>query len=50
MMGLMKNELGGKIMAVFVWSRPRTYSYFTYDGGGNKSLKGKKNCIIKQRL
>ena len=31
--GLMKNELGGKIITEFVTLRPKTYSYLTEDGG-----------------
>ena len=29
--GLMKNELGGKIITEFVTLRPKTYSYLTDD-------------------
>ena len=46
--GLMKYNLGGKTM--FLRLRPRTYSYLTYDGGGDKKAKGTKKCIIKQRF
>ena len=31
MIGLMKGELGGKIMIKFVALRPKTYSYLTCD-------------------
>ena len=33
---LMKDELGGKIMAKFVWLRAKTYSYLTDDGSEDK--------------
>ena len=41
--GLMKDELGGKIMAEFVDLRPKTYSYLMDDGGSDKKAKGPKN-------
>ena len=41
--GLMKDELGGKIMAEFVALRPKTYSYLMDDGGSDKKAKGPKN-------
>ena len=40
--GLMKDELGGKIMAEFVALRPKNYSYLTRDCKENKKAKGTK--------
>ena len=48
--GLMKDELGGKIMTEFVAVRPKTYSYLMDDGGSDKKAKGAKKCVIKRRL
>ena len=48
--GLMKDELGGKIMTKFVALRPNTYSYSMNDGGGDKKAKGTKKSVIKRRL
>ena len=48
--GLLKDELGGKIMTEFVPLRPKTYSYLMDDGGSNKKAKGTKNCVIKRGL
>ena len=48
--GLMKDELGGKIMTEFVALRPETYSYLTDDCEEDKKTKGTKKCIIKRRL
>ena len=48
--GLMKDELGGKIMTEFVAFRPKTYSYLTDDCEEDKKAKGTKKCVIKQRL
>ena len=36
LIGLMKGELGGKIMTKFVALRPKTYSYLVDDGGSDK--------------
>ena len=48
--GLMKDELGGKIMTEFVALRPKTYSYLMDDGWSDKKAKGTKKCVIKRRL
>ena len=43
--GLMKDELGGKIITEFVTLRPKTYSFLTDDGKEDKKAKGTKKCI-----
>ena len=48
--GLMKDELGGKIMTEFVALRPKTYSYFTDDCKEDKKAKGTKKCVVKRIL
>ena len=48
--GLMKDELGGKIMTEFVALRPKTYSYLTDHCEEDKKAKGTKKCVIKRRL
>ena len=48
--GLMKEELGGKIMTEFLTFRPKTYSYLTDDCEEDKKAKGAKKCVIKRRL
>ena len=39
---LMKDKLGGKVMARFAAFRPKTCSYLTDDGDENKKAKGTK--------
>ena len=48
--GLMKDELGGKIITEFVTSRPKTYSFLTDDGKEDKKAKGTKKCVIKKMI
>ena len=48
--GLMKDELGGKIITEFVVLRPKTYSYFTDDCKEDKKAKGTKTYVIKREL
>ena len=48
--GLMKDELGGKIITEFAKLRPETYSYSTDDGKEDKKAKGTKKCVIKRMI
>ena len=48
--GLMKDELGGKIMTEFVALRPKTYSYLTDDCEEDKKAKRTKKCVINREL
>ena len=48
--GLMKDELGAKIMTEFVALRPKTCSYLTDDCKEDKKARGTKTCVIKRRL
>ena len=41
--GLMKDELGGKVITEFVTLRPKTYSYLTEDGKEDKRLKEQRS-------
>ena len=43
MIGLMKDELGGKTMTKFVGLKAKTYSYLIDDGSDDKKAKGTKN-------
>ena len=46
--GLMKDELGGKIMTEFMALRPKLYSYKKLDGSEDKKCKGIRKCIVKK--
>ena len=48
--GLVKNELGGKIMTKFVGLRAKTYSYLIHDGSAVKKREGYKKCVLKSKL
>ena len=48
--GLMKDELGGKGITEFVTLRPKTYSYLTDDGKEDKKAKETKKCVIKRMI
>ena len=48
--GLMKDELGGKIITKFVTLRPKTYSYLADDCKEDKKAKGTKKCVIKRMV
>ena len=48
--GLMKDELGGKIIMEFVSLRPKTYSYLNDDVKEDKKAKGTKKYIIKRMI
>ena len=48
--GLMKDELGGKIMRECVALRPKTYSYLMDDGNTDQKAKGTRKCLIKRIL
>ena len=50
MPGLLKDELGGKIITEAVALRPKKYGYLTDDGSDHKKAKGTKKCVIKQKL
>ena len=48
--GLMKDELGGKIMTEFAALKPKPYSYLIDDINSDKKAKGIKKCVTKGRL
>ena len=45
--GLMKDELGRKILSKFVELRAKTYIYLLSEGSEDKKGKGTKNCVTK---
>ena len=48
--GLFKDELGGKTMIEFVGIRAKTWAYLMEDGSEHKKGKGTKKCVIKREL
>ena len=48
--GLMKDELGGKIIKKFVGLMAKTCSYLIDDGSEDKKVKDTKKCVIKRNL
>ena len=47
--GLMKDELGGKIMKEFICLRPKMYSY-RVEESEPKKCKGIKKCVVKKTI
>ena len=45
--GLFKDELGGKIMKEFIALRAKAYAYLMEDGIEHEKAKGTKKCVIK---
>ena len=50
LIGLFKDELGGKIMKEFLGLRAKTYAYLMNDDSEHKKAKGTKKCVIKRML
>ena len=48
--GLIKDELGRKVMTKFVGLKAKAYSYLIDDGSEDKKVKGTKKCVIKRKL
>ena len=47
--GVMKDELGGKIMEEFITLRPKMYSY-KVGNSESKKCKGIKKCVVKKTI
>ena len=48
--GLMKDELGGKIMTEFCALRNKMYAYKKMDNSEGKRCKGIKKCVVEKTL
>ena len=48
-LGMFKDELGGKIMTEFVALRAKAYAFRNEDGSEHKKAKGTKKCVVKKR-
>ena len=48
-LGLFKDQLGGKIITEVVAYRPKAYAYLDDNGNNHKKAKGTKKCVIKQK-
>ena len=48
--GMFKDELGGRIMKEFYSPRAKTYAYLMDDDSEKKKATGTKKCIIKLRI
>ena len=48
--GMFKDELGGRIIKEFCALRAKTYSYLMEDDSVTKRANGVKRCVIKRRL
>ena len=48
--GMFKDELGGKIMKEFCALRAKTYAYLMDDDTEKKKAKWIKKCVVKRRL
>ena len=48
--GLIKDELGGKMMIKFFGLRPKSYSYLIDDGSEDKKANVTKKRVIKKNL